>query len=100
MGRGMSPGSHEKWMKPDAEAALIKAERTSWDWVKEVDKAGKSDRINGILNDLNVVDAIKDAGFPEDEGTCDRIGEKHGLGAAEIAVLSKRLRERTDPKTH
>jgi len=96
---GMSSSAGKQWKNPHAEAVLINAEK-SIPWSDQIEKAEKGERIAEILNDLNVVDAIEEAGYPTDEEACDRIGEKNGLGAAEVAVLSRRLREKEENRVN
>lgn len=55
-----------------------------------------------LLKEARLIDAVRKAGYPENERTCDELGEKYGLGAEHIIAISKALKEQdaADDRTH
>jgi hypothetical protein len=96
---GMSLGSHNQWKNPHAEKLLSQRD-DEMSWEDQIEKAERGELVDRIIKDKEILDDIKHSGFPDDEEVCDQIGERHGLGAAEIAALSKRLRKKNEEKIH
>ncbi len=48
-----------------------------------------AERVRVLMKDEKLLAALDAAGWPTDEKPCDIIGEKQGLGAEEVAAVSK-----------